>query len=242
MLKVENLTVSYGPVAAVRGVSFDCAPGGIVALVGPNGAGKSSLMMAVAGGVTAGVGGRVHVDNTDLLGLSPERRVGVGISLVPERRRIFAGLTVRENLLLASDARRKKATKAGLAAIHDRFPILADKQNQPAGLLSGGQQQQLAIARALLAEPRYLLLDEPSLGLAPLVIDEVFAVMSDLRSEGIGIVLVEQNAHRASELADETLLLVNGAVEKVAGQGEGTALDAYFGLELDVDPTEERTR
>lgn len=242
MLKIENLTVSYGPVAAVRGVSLGCAPGGIVALVGPNGAGKSSLMMAVAGGITAGVGGRVHLDDTDLLRLSPERRVGAGVSLVPERRRIFAGLTVRENLLIASDARRKRATKATLAGVHDRFPMLANKQSQPAGLLSGGQQQQLAIARALLAEPRYLLLDEPSLGLAPLVIDEVFAVMNDLRSEGIGIVLVEQNAHRASELADETLLLVNGAVERVAAHGEGTALDAYFGLEVDLDSTGEHPR
>lgn len=168
MLQIENLSVTYGPVAAVRGISFSCGEGEIFTIVGANGAGKSSALLAVAGGLRSGVSGTVTLNGTSLLGLPPETRVACGLALVPERRRILASLTVRENLQVATASRRdKSAAHREIGLLMERFPILADRAGGTAGLLSGGEQQQLAIARALLAKPSILLLDEPSLGLAP---------------------------------------------------------------------------
>lgn len=231
MLKVEDLHVSYGPIRAVRGISLTCAPGEIVTIVGANGAGKSSTLMALAGAVRGTVGGTASFYGEGLLALTPEARVARGLVVVPERRRIFTTLTVRENLLLALATRRDRRSAGGdVHALEERFPILGSRSESPAGLLSGGEQQQLAIARALLARPKILMLDEPSLGLAPMVIDEVFAIIRELREEGLGILLVEQNAHRAAAVADRALLLRQGSVELVAGQDRAAALDAYFGL------------
>ncbi|OZD06571.1 MULTISPECIES: ABC transporter ATP-binding protein [unclassified Rhodococcus (in: high G+C Gram-positive bacteria)] len=231
MLKVEDLSVTYGPVAAVRGISFTCDEGEIVTIVGANGAGKSSALLAVAGGLRSGVSGTVTLNGTSLLGLAPETRVARGLALVPERRRILASLTVRENLQVATASRRNKpAAHRQIGEMMDRFPILASRAGGPAGLLSGGEQQQLAIARALLAKPTILLLDEPSLGLAPKVIDDIFALLAELRRDGIGVVLVEQNARRAAAIADRALLLRQGSITAEEDHNHVGALDAYFGL------------
>jgi branched-chain amino acid transport system ATP-binding protein len=212
MLKVEHLEVRYGRVAAVRDVSFDVAAGEIVGLIGPNGAGKSSTLAAITGQLQP-TQGTVLLDGESLLGQSPERIVRRGVSLVPEGRQIFGTLTVAENLSLGSVVRRdKSAVAADLERELERFPILRRYYDSPAGRVSGGEQEQLVLARALLARPRILLLDEPSLGLAPLIIDAVFEVLEQLRSEGVTIVLVEQNAARTIEVADRCYVLRNGTI------------------------------
>jgi branched-chain amino acid transport system ATP-binding protein len=212
MLKVEHLEVRYGRVAAVRDVSFDVAAGEIVGLIGPNGAGKSSTLAAITGQLQP-TQGSVTLDGESLLGQPTEKIVRRGVSLIPEGRQIFGTLTVRENLSLGSVVRRDKdAVAADLERELDRFPILRRYYESPAGRLSGGEQQQLAIARALLGRPRLLLLDEPSLGLAPMIIDQVFEVLERLREEGVTIVLVEQNAARTIEVADRCYVLRNGTV------------------------------
>jgi branched-chain amino acid transport system ATP-binding protein len=232
MLRVDSLAVRYGPITGVREVSFDCNPGEIVTLVGPNGAGKSSTLNAIAGAVRANVSGTVTLDGESLLGRPPEDIVGRGVSIVPEGRRIFATLTVRENLLLGTTLRTDRdAARADMAALAERFPAVGRRMDQQAGLLSGGEQQQLAIARALVAKPSYLLLDEPSLGLAPLIIDEIFEVIDSLRADGIGVVLVEQNAMRAMELSDRSFLLRDGVLRKdLEAQRNADMLLAYFGV------------
>lgn len=231
MLAVENLNVRYGPVAAVRGISFTCDRGEIVTIVGANGAGKSSTLLALAGGLRASVRGEVRLDGMPLRRMPPERRVACGMALVPERRRIFGTLTVRENLQVATAARRDaRASRREMTELMERFPALASHAGRQAGLLSGGQQQQLAIARALLTRPRVLLLDEPSLGLAPQVTDEIFALVGALRDDGIGVVLVEQNARRAAAIADKALLLHHGQLVPTGARGQADALDRYFGL------------
>jgi branched-chain amino acid transport system ATP-binding protein len=212
MLKVEHLEVRYGRVAAVRDVSFDVAAGEIVGLIGPNGAGKSSTLAAITG-LLAPTQGSVLLDGESLLGQTPERIVRRGVSMIPEGRQIFGTLTVAENLSLGSVVRSDRAAVAAdLERELERFPVLRRYYDAPAGRLSGGEQQQLAIARALLGRPRMLLLDEPSLGLAPLVIDAVFEVLEQLREEGVTIVLVEQNAARTIEVADRCYVLRNGSV------------------------------
>lgn len=236
MLRVDSLTVRYGPVTAVRDVSFTCEPGQVVTILGTNGAGKTSTLAGVAGAVAGAVTGSVRLGDVDLSRATPEARVRAGVALVPERRRILSSLTVRENLQVATTSRADaRAARRDVDEVMGRFRILADKSASPAGLLSGGQQQQLAIARALLCRPKMLLLDEPSLGLAPQVIDGVFALVGELRAEGLGIVLVEQNVHRAVAVADKTLMLRQGRLH----QEDDTSvadLDAYFGW----DSTDQR--
>ncbi len=211
-LTVENLHVRYGRVSAVRDVSFSCGFGEIVTIIGPNGAGKSSTLVAIAGGLArSAVTGSIALGNQQLTGQVPELLVRSGLALVPERRRIFGTLSVEENLRIGGTIRGRDAQVArDVASMMERFPILGERRNQRGGLLSGGEQQQLAIARALMSRPRMLLLDEPSLGLAPLIVESVFEIIAGLRDEGIGVVLVEQSARRAIELADQSFVMRNG--------------------------------
>lgn len=212
MLRVDELVVHYGRSPALRGISLDVHEGEVVGLIGPNGAGKTTTLSAVLGLVTT-TSGVITFDGRSLLGLPPETVVREGIALVPEGRHIFGSLTVAENLQLGAAPRKDKSRfKDELDRVFERFAVLKRYYSKSAGLLSGGEQQQLAIARALLSQPRLLLLDEPSLGLAPLVIDLVFDTLAELRDEGVTVLLVEQNAARTLEFADRTYILRTGAI------------------------------
>jgi len=209
-LEVRELEVAYGGVVAVRALSLDVAPGEIVGLIGPNGAGKSTTLHAIMGLVRARAGD-VRFAGSSIVGRSPEAIARAGIALVPEGRRLFGELTVEENLRLGLAARSGQGDAAGdLADVAKLFPVIEEFARRPAGALSGGQQQQLAIARALVAKPQILLLDEPSLGLAPTVVDLVFSTLETIRERGLGILLVEQRAQRTVALADRTHVLANG--------------------------------
>jgi len=216
-LAVENLHVRYGAVEAVRGLSLEVAAGEIVGLIGSNGAGKSSTLHAIMGAAPI-TGGDVRLDDRSLVGLSPENVARSGVALVPEGRRIFAELTVAENLTLGLAARRSRAgASEALDRVYDLFPAVRDSRHRSAGALSGGQQQQLAIGRALVSEPDVLLLDEPSLGLAPLVVDVVFEVLAKIRDQGIAVLLVEQRAQRTIALADRSHVLGGGELRLTLG-------------------------
>jgi branched-chain amino acid transport system ATP-binding protein len=211
-LAVEGLDVRYGGVAAIRDVSLDVQRGEIVGLIGPNGAGKSTTLHAIMGAVPIHAGDVRH-SGRSLRGRTPEAIARTGIALVPEGRRIFAGLSVTENLRLGlSGRRRRQGGEEAIDEVHALFPILREHGRRPAGALSGGQQQQLAIGRALVASPDVLLLDEPSLGLAPKVVDLVFEALEEVRRRGVTVLLVEQRAQRTVAFADRTYLLANGSV------------------------------
>ena len=215
-LAVENLHVRYGGVHAVRGLSFEVAPGEIVGLIGANGAGKSSTLHAIMG--VAPATGDVRLGDVSLRGRRPEDVARDGVALVPEGRRIFAELSVEENLRLGLAARRTRGgADAVFKSVYELFPIVEEFRNRQAGALSGGQQQQLAIARALVAEPDVLLLDEPSLGLAPTVVDVVFGALAAIRDRGLGVLLVEQRAQRTVALANRCLVLANGELRLTLG-------------------------
>ena len=205
----------YGAVEAVHGISFGAEPGQVTALIGANGAGKSSTLAAISGLVPAS--GRIRFEGRDIAGKPPHEIVRAGIVQVPEGREILGRMTVEENLLLGLRGR----SRSGIASAYERFPILGERRALLAGTLSGGEQQMLAIARALLAEPRLLLLDEPSLGLAPLVVARVFEALADLRQQGVTMLLVEQNALRALRLADQAYVMDLG---RIVMTGTGDAL------------------
>jgi branched-chain amino acid transport system ATP-binding protein len=227
MLRVDDLHVHYGRVAAVQGISFEVNRGEVVALIGPNGAGKSTTLAAIVGAVRP-VSGAIAFDGVDIVGEPPEKVVRRGIALVREGRHIFSTLTVAENLQLGSTPRRDRGeVEHDLERVLARFPVLATCYRTPAGRLSGGEQQQLAIARALLSRPSLLVLDEPSLGLAPLIIDRVFEIMDELRAEGITILLVEQVAERAVAFADRTYILRSGRIV-----GGGTRAEVRANVDL----------
>lgn len=215
MLSVDNLEVFHGPIKAVHGISFKIDPGQCVALLGPNGAGKTSTISAITG--IARATGQVLFEGSDISKTPVEARIQRGISVSPEGRRVFANLTVEENLRLGSAASDSN-TKTSIAEFFDTFPILGERRHQSAGTLSGGEQQMLAIARALIARPRILLLDEPSLGLAPKIVGQIFSLIGDLKAKGITILLVEQNAAQALRLSDYVYFLNNGRIV-----AEGTA-------------------
>lgn len=238
-LIVESLSVQYGSVRAARSVAIRCEPGQIVTIVGPNGAGKSSVLNAIAGTSPGRVSGRVTVDGKDLTGQSPEQILRQGVALVPEGRRIFNSLSVDENIRIGTVIRSDRpAATADAEAMYERFPALARRRTAAGGTLSGGEAQQLAIARALVSRPRYLLLDEPSLGLAPLIIAQIFDIVRELKREGLGVILVEQNAVAALELADTAHLMLTGELRRSSDAGSGGDLIAeYFSSTLAKEGT-----
>jgi branched-chain amino acid transport system ATP-binding protein len=218
MLEVRDLHVRYGPIRALRGVDLDVSAGEAVGLIGPNGAGKTTLLSAIVGAVRPSQGS-VTFEGASVLGRAPEAIVRTGIALVPEGRQIFGTLSVAENLMLAAKSPRDGA-KPETEEVLELFPVLRTYYRSSAGKLSGGEQQQLAIARALLLGPRLLLLDEPSLGLAPKVVSLVFDVLERLRREGTTLLLVEQVARRTIRFADRTYVLRNGEIATVGTSDE----------------------
>ena len=212
LLTVNDLHVSYGKVEAVTGVSLEMQAGQIVTVIGPNGAGKTTLLAALMGLLPSK--GESRYEQRDIRALSTEERVRRGICLVPERRELFTEMTVKDNLILGAYTRwgDRAAVQRDLQDVRARFPRLAERSNQLAGTLSGGERQMLALGRALMAKPRLLMLDEPSLGLAPLIVREIFRIVMGLRELGVSILLVEQNARAALETADHGYVLETGSI------------------------------
>ncbi len=233
-LGVFDLAVRYGKLTAVSDLSFTVAEGERVFISGPNGAGKSSLLSAIAGAVRA-AHGRIEMDGEILSGLGPESVARRGLSMVPEGRRIFAGLTVRENLMVGTGLRRDRGAVADdLETVFTAFPILRDRAGAPAGALSGGQQQMLAIARALMTNPKVMLVDEPSLGLAPKVVDEVYDRLCELQAlRGLTLVVVEQSSARAARVGGRMILMRGGRIvadgDAAAFAADDLLAEAYFG-------------
>ena len=233
MLSIHNLSVHYGVIQALHEISLEIQKGEIVTLIGSNGAGKTTTLAALSG-LIAPSSGQIRFEDADLLAIPAHKRVSAGLVQVPEGRRIFGDLTVAENLDLGAYARRDKANLGKeLDEIYALFPRLAERKNQTAGTMSGGEQQMLAVGRALMSRPRLLLLDEPSLGLAPLLVKEIFGVVKRIRESGVTVLLVEQNAHMALEIADRAYVLetghivMEGAAKEIAGDNRIKA--AYLG-------------
>jgi branched-chain amino acid transport system ATP-binding protein len=213
ILAIENLTVAYGAIKALQDISLHIAEGEIVTLIGSNGAGKSTLLRTISGLLKPIAGSIIWRGSQSLLGLAPHQIVREGISHAPEGRQVFANLTVRENLLLGAYQQTNLAEiHANLQRIYDLFPVLHERRQQRSGTLSGGEQQMLAIGRCLMAKPRLLLLDEPSLGLAPIIVRRIFQIIRQINQEGTTIFLVEQNAHMALQLADRAYVLQTGRI------------------------------
>ncbi|HET9507697.1 MAG TPA: ABC transporter ATP-binding protein [Gaiellaceae bacterium] len=231
LLAVDGIDVVYGRVPALRNLSLEVAAGEIVGLIGPNGAGKSTALHAIVGLVPCS-SGDVRLAGTSLRGRPPEQIARSGIALVPEGRRIFGGFSVEENLRLGLAARRGNGVAAPLDGVYELFPVLAEMRNRPAGALSGGQQQQLAIGRALVAEPDLLLLDEPSLGLAPALVDLVFEALAAIRERGVTVLLVEQRAQRTVAFADRTYVLGNGELRMTLSPAEAGDTDRMIAAYL----------
>ena len=235
MLRLDGISVSYGRIAAVQGLSLEVAEGELVGLVGHNGAGKSTTLLTITGALRP-VAGEITFDGHAIAGRSPDEILRMGISLVPEGRRIFGRLSVGENLKIGTTARRDRSkADADIKRMLERFPVLERDWSKSGAKLSGGEQQQLAIARALLARPRLLLLDEPTLGLAPLMVDRVFEILEELNREGTTILLVEQNAARTIEVADRTYVMRSGGRIQFHGTAEelakiGDFEVAYIGM------------
>lgn len=251
LLEVAGLEVAYNGVVAVRDVSFKIRAGEVLAVLGANGAGKTTTLLAISGLVRAR-GGSVSVDGHSVLGMAPEAIARLGISHVPAGRGIFPGLTVAENLrmgLYGSGREGSAEGRADIERVYDLLPILRDKRDQPAGTMSGGQQQQLAIARALVQKPRLLMLDEMSMGLSPTIVAELFRLVADLRTEGIAVVMVEQFVGQALAVADTAVVLEQGKVvasgtpaELSAEQIGAAYLGARSGSTLSGPPTKARER
>jgi len=232
LLSVRDLTVHYGGIEAVRGISLDVQAGELVSLIGANGAGKTSTMGALGGLLKAG--GSLTYDGVDLSRLPAHERVGRGLALVPEGRGIFAKLTVLENLQMGAYCRNDSSQIAhDLAQQLEQFPRLAERRGQLAGTLSGGEQQMLAIARALMSRPKLLLLDEPSMGLAPILVEQIFRLIERIAREGVAVLLVEQNARQALEIAQRAYVMESGVIT-LSGEAKALAADprvraAYLG-------------
>jgi branched-chain amino acid transport system ATP-binding protein len=234
-LEVDELEVRYGSVPAVRGLGLEVGRGEIVGLIGPNGAGKSTTLHAIMGAVPVSAGD-IRLAGRSIRGRRPEQIARDGVALVPEGRRIYAELTVEENLRLGLAARASRSGAAeAVEQVYKLFPVVRESRRRAAGHLSGGQQQQLAIARGLVAEPEVLLLDEPSLGLAPTVVDTVFEALTAIREQGVSILLVEQRAQRTVALADRTYVVSNGELRMTLTPRDADDTErmvaAYFGSE-----------
>ncbi len=233
MLKLTELSAGYGAFTAVHGLSLTVAPASVFALVGANGAGKSSTIMAIAGHVAV-QGGRVELDGQDITALPIARRVGRGIALAPEGRRLFGDLSVRDNLMIGGYARPRRDEAENRAQVIELFPRLGERLDQMAGTLSGGEQQMLAIGRALMAQPRLLMIDEVSLGLMPAAIDTCYAAIRRLKEAGISVLLVEQSTARALEVADRVCVLESGRAVWQGSAEEArqdpAMIEAYMGL------------
>jgi branched-chain amino acid transport system ATP-binding protein len=212
MLEVSDLVTTYGKIEALKGVSLQAKGGKITCLLGPNGAGKTTFMMTIAG-ILKPRRGSIKLEGAELVGLSPAKIVSRGIALVPENRLVFPEMSVRENLLAGAYQRRdKREIAADMERMYGRFPRLKERREQLAGTLSGGEQQMLAVARALMSRPRLLLMDEPSLGLAPLIVAEIFDIVAALNRDGTTVLLVEQNAHMALKVAHQFFLMEQGRI------------------------------
>lgn len=233
LLEIKGLTSHYGRIQALHGVDLEIGEGELVALVGANGAGKTTLLRAISG-VQPASAGSILLDGTDITRLAPDKRVRLGIAQVPEGRQVFGPMPVEDNLRLGAYTRKASEAVATLEEVYGMFPILREKARQPAGTLSGGQQQMLALSRALMARPRLLLLDEPSMGLAPILVDEIFAAVKALQRRSTTVFLVEQNAYGALSIADRAYVIETGAI---ALEGKGADLlanekvqEAYLGI------------
>jgi branched-chain amino acid transport system ATP-binding protein len=233
LLEVTNLVAGYGKVEVISDVSFTLEQGKSIGIVGPNGVGKSTLLQAIAGGI-APKSGSIIFDGKNIGGKKPEDIVRLGLSLVPEGRQIFSGLSVKENLALGLTGRHnKKGANEAIAKMRELFPVLSTHENHQAGMLSGGQQQQLAIARALISEPKVLLLDEPSLGLAPTVITDVFERLQEIIGMGTAVVIVEQRANLVTSFAEKTIVIRDGRVQATLTPADAANSESlqrsYFG-------------
>ena len=242
MLKIRNLEAGYGKLKVLRRVSMHVAPGEIVTIIGANGAGKTTLLNTISGLIRARAG-EIVFDGKEVGRMPAEKVVLLGCSLVPEGRQVFSSMTVKENLILGAYVQYRRNKKdllpAGLAQVYGLFPVLKDRERQLAGTLSGGEQQMLAIGRALMGEPRLIMMDEPSMGLAPLIVKDIFAIVRRLREEGNTVLLVEQNAKAALRIADRGYVIETGRIIL-----QGTAEDmlankdvqrAYLGRDLDAE-------
>ena len=233
MLKIENLKVNYGMIEAIKGISFTVGDGEIVTLIGANGAGKTTTMHTISG-LLRPAAGSIFLDDRDLVKVPPHEIVKMGLAQVPEGRRVFAEQTVEENLLLGAYFRKDKAAvRSELEYVYELFPRLLERKKQRAGTLSGGEQQMLAMGRALMSKPKIMLLDEPSMGLSPLLVREIFRIIEDINKEGTTVLLVEQNARIALGIADRAYVLETGKIIK-EGTGEELLADeavqkAYLG-------------
>ncbi len=210
MLKIDELKVSYGGIEAVKGITFEVPDGKIVTLIGANGAGKSTTLRAIAGLVKP-AHGRIHLQGEDITALSPDRIVSKGITLVPEGRHVFPDLTVLENLKIGAYLR-KDSLEADLNWVYELFPRLKERSWQAAGTLSGGEQQMLAVGRALMSRPKIIMMDEPSLGLAPIVVKGIFDIIQEINKQGVTVLLIEQNANMALRIADVGYVLETGRI------------------------------
>jgi branched-chain amino acid transport system ATP-binding protein len=232
MLDIDDLTVAYGPIEAVREVSFQIEKGSIVTMIGPNGAGKTTILNSISGVIPIR-SGRIRFQGRDITRTGAHERVSLGVIQVPEGRQVLAGMTVRENLELGGYRRSRREVIRDVTRMEERFPILGKRRNTAAGALSGGEQQMLSIARGLMARPRLLLLDEPSLGLAPKIIQTVFELIGQLHDEGLTILLVEQNAHLALAVSSFAYVIESGKIvldgPAAALRSDGSVIRTYLG-------------
>jgi branched-chain amino acid transport system ATP-binding protein len=236
LLEVRDLSVNYGEIQALRGISLGADQGEIVTVIGANGAGKTTALSAMSGLLKPGPESAIVLDGIDITRLPPHKRVELGIAHVPEGRHVFAAMTVAENLEMGAFLRSRRGSaeyQADLDAVLELFPVLGTRSAQIAGTLSGGEQQMLAIGRALMGGPRLLLIDEPSLGLAPLIVKQIFEAFGEIRTRGVTFVLVEQNAHQALKIADRAYVLETGEITRTGSasslMGDDAIKRAYLG-------------